>query len=775
MKHSKNKPKKLWLVALLLMLFCVTALSAGAASSTWDGSAAYDFASGLGTETNPYIIKTAEQLAYFAQSVNAGNTYEGQYIKLDADIELNDAVFFLDLDSGLVVVRYYGYSYITAYLGTGILGDASGSNTTFDTTASTAGAWYSSTTSTATTTYSGTLNTWKPIGSSSYPFAGNFDGDGHTVSGLYIETAEDYQGLFGSIKNATVANLGVVNSYIRANDYVGAVVGYCEAYDSNGGHSVIENCYSTSIVNGNYEVGGVVGRTRAMCDSYSGTPTVTVKNCYNIGTIYSKTGSAGGVVGKNEYNGLVEDCYNVGTIIGGYYVGGVVGRNSYAVVESCYNTGDVSGDTEVGGVVGRNELVSVVTNSYNKGNVTGSKSSVGGIVGLSITNTYDGIPEITNCYNTGNVSVIGEYSDSVGNFVGGIVGENYASSKSYIVTVENCYNTGSIVGNKYVGGILGGNDSAGKFSKTNCYNTGSVSGNSYVGGIVGYDKGYQSPNINCYNAGTVTASSDIDGIAGYYSYSSQIQNCYYLDTAVTAASKYGTALTDDQMKLASSFAGFDFDTVWEIDVTCGYDYPTLQEPIHEGEHVTDASIWKKDTSSHWHECACGENQSDVSAHEYDNLCDPTCNTCNYERALEISDADFISYQVTKGENGAFSLRAIAGLNSLDYKNFGYEITITTKDESGNDVVKTLSGATTKAYSSIFGGTTEYSIKEHFGYEYAGLATVTGLAVDSEYTKLEIRSYVTTLDGEVKYGKSATLLYTGVLDESEFPTLELVTE
>jgi len=142
---------------------------------------------------------------------------------------------------------------------------------------------------------------------------------------------------------------------------------------------------------------------------------------------------------------------------------------------------------------------------------------------------------------------------------------------------------------------------------------------------------------------------------------------------------------------------------------------------------------------------------------------------------EPADADFISYQVSKGENGTFSLRAIAGLNSLDYANFGYEVTVATKDENGNDVVKTLFGATTKAYSSIYGGDTEYSIKEHFGYEYAGLATVTGLAVDSEYTKLEIRSYVTTLDGEVKYGKSATLLYTGMLDENEFPTLELVTE
>jgi hypothetical protein len=139
------------------------------------------------------------------------------------------------------------------------------------------------------------------------------------------------------------------------------------------------------------------------------------------------------------------------------------------------------------------------------------------------------------------------------------------------------------------------------------------------------------------------------------------------------------------------------------------------------------------------------------------------------------DASLISYQVSKNTNGTFSLRAIAGLNSLDYKNFGYEITVTTKDASGNDVVQTVSGTDYKAYSSIYGGDTAYSIKEHFGYEYASLATLTGLAIDSTYTKIEIRSYVTTKDGEVKYGKSGTLLYTGVLDENEYPSLELVTK
>ena len=141
-------------------------------------------------------------------------------------------------------------------------------------------------------------------------------------------------------------------------------------------------------------------------------------------------------------------------------------------------------------------------------------------------------------------------------------------------------------------------------------------------------------------------------------------------------------------------------------------------------------------------------------------------------ALDVAP---IAYQVTKGENGSFSLRAIAGLNSLDYKNFGYEITITTKDEDGNDVITTLSGTDDKAYSSIYGGDTEYSIKEHFGYEYAGLATVTGLAVDSSYTKIEIRSFVTTLDGKVRYGKSGTLLYTGTLHDDGYPYFEAVTE
>ncbi|MBO5305883.1 MAG: hypothetical protein J6B12_03880, partial [Clostridia bacterium] len=133
-----------------------------------------------------------------------------------------------------------------------------------------------------------------------------------------------------------------------------------------------------------------------------------------------------------------------------------------------------------------------------------------------------------------------------------------------------------------------------------------------------------------------------------------------------------------------------------------------------------------------------------------------------------ADASLVSYQVTKAENGKFSLRAIAGVNSLNYKNFGYEVTVTTKNGT-----KTVSGTSTTVYSAIFGGENSYSIKEHFGFEYAALATVTELDLNSESTELEICAYVTTSSGERLYGESLTILYTGDLTTDGFPAFSII--
>ena len=134
------------------------------------------------------------------------------------------------------------------------------------------------------------------------------------------------------------------------------------------------------------------------------------------------------------------------------------------------------------------------------------------------------------------------------------------------------------------------------------------------------------------------------------------------------------------------------------------------------------------------------------------------------------DASLVSYQVTKGENGEFSVRLIAGIDALSYKRFGYEITVT--DAEGT---RTLSGQDTRVYTALYGGETLYSIKEELGYEYAALATVKGLALDSDFTELVVRTYVVTREGETQYGRGATLVYTGMLDSEGYSELAVVAE
>ena len=244
-----------------------------------------------------------------------------------------------------------------------------------------------------------TFRAWTPIGNTNNKYAGTFDGDGHTISGLYFNNPEqDYVGLFGyTASDATVQNVGVIDSYFNGDLYVGGVVGYNEG--------TVESCYNTGTVSGDSYVGGVVGYNRG-----------TVESCYNTGTV-SGTGYVGGVVGTNR--GTVENCYNTGTVSGASQVGGVVGSNDAGTVQNCYNTGRVNGSRYyTGGVIGLN-MGGTAENCYNTGSVSGIES-VGGVVGYNYNRGTT-----KNCYNVGSVS--GE------SYVGGVVGENGSS------TVENCY------------------------------------------------------------------------------------------------------------------------------------------------------------------------------------------------------------------------------------------------------------------------------------------------------------------------------------------------
>ena len=224
----------------------------------------------------------------------------------------------------------------------------------------------------------GTLNTekkdtfvpWTPIGHydsegdhHTFAYKGTFDGQNHTISGLYCDTDQTGVGLFGYARsNSYVKNVTVADSYFRARACVGGVCGWNE-------YCTVVGCINKSTV---------------------------------IGT--QRYSSVGGLCGYNDY-GYIEKCSNFGTVIGtGEYsdVGGVCGRNGHLSIAGCYNAGTVTGNGwGVGGVCG-NFSQGAIIGCHNVGVVTGSGKYVGGVYGYKERNIGKG------CYYLDNDAVEGD-------------------------------------------------------------------------------------------------------------------------------------------------------------------------------------------------------------------------------------------------------------------------------------------------------------------------------------------------------------------------------
>ena len=166
----------------------------------------------------------------------------------------------------------------------------------------------------------GSIPDWEPIGQGWTPYCGDFNGGGHTISGLYC--VSNRAGLFGYTDYYyNIRNIGVVNGTFIGSDYAGALVGYAS--------SNISGCWASgNTVEGNY-AGGLVGQ--------------------NIGTITGSraTGNTvegelvGGLVGYNN-NGTIGRSYGTGNTVTGDSAGGLIGEN-YGTIENCYATGNTSG------------------------------------------------------------------------------------------------------------------------------------------------------------------------------------------------------------------------------------------------------------------------------------------------------------------------------------------------------------------------------------------------------------------------------------------------
>ena len=242
---------------------------------------------------------------------------------------------------------------------------------------------------------------WRPMGMADEKgyltgwYTGIFDGNGHSISGLYVnrdEAADDVHtwfksciGLFGYYSGVT-RNLSVLDSYMRGKDCIGGICGY-----NDGG--TIQNCYSAATVCGDSYIGGICGRSEG--DSI-------IENCYNTGYVYGATRSIGGICGDNS--ATLQGCYNVGNVNGKFYVGGIVGESSGSGntiwIKDCYNRGNVIGDTKdiggIGGYIGS----SLVENCYSQATVSGN-TNVGGICGNSNKVDFQNAYYDSNLY-TGN-------------------------------------------------------------------------------------------------------------------------------------------------------------------------------------------------------------------------------------------------------------------------------------------------------------------------------------------------------------------------------------
>ncbi len=438
-------------------------------------------------------IYTIEDLSLFATQVNTGNKYEGKMVELKNDLDFKNETSYETTESK-EYVDYY-------------------TNNT----------------------------TWIRIGNTTNNyFSGTFEGNGNTITNLYMNIATGNLGLFGYSKGGTINNINLKDVNITSTRYqIGGILGY-------GNNININNCKVSGIItttgqNNNFSrTGGIIGLI--------GTQGGNINNCVNEATIGGSYSMKAGIVGQ-MYKGTVINCVNKGEITGNLaYVAGIVGFggnnsnvNYTIIIDNCKNYGKIQGKSHAGGISGGIVRASIIKNctNYNSGtvNVTGrgeatySESNVGGIT-ASIGNNS----EVENCNNYADIS--GLY-----NGVGGIVGTSYKG------TIKKCKNKGIITGGAGgTGGISGFagyyHDTRKLFTKSiieNCINEkeGVVSATGYnVGGITGFLQ-YGSEVRNCKNYANVTGTgkdslnrANVGGIVGnqaYRMYNGQaclVENCY---------------------------------------------------------------------------------------------------------------------------------------------------------------------------------------------------------------------------------------------------------
>ncbi len=366
--------------------------------------------------------------------------------------------------------------------------------------------------------------------------------------------------------NEASLNVETNNIPIRADLYVGGIVGYCEK-NSN---LLIKNCKNA----GNLTQRGLMHSSGITLGTYAASSELNV-NTANLSDEAKAVNLhfTGGILGVNLENQVIDHCTNTGSMAGYSGIGGIVGLNA-GLVYDCELTAHF-GNTAlnyVGGISGMNIGDTALSKNYNgepyqpgtiekcstqeKRTISGN-STVGGIVGWNLT---DGILKENTSY--ANVSGMGDY-------VGGIVGRNSAviSLGNDNANIARTVSSSSGVG---VGGIVGVNEASGSITASGSENSqeiialgegASVSGQEKVGGIVGINNGSFGTDgtkyLTCKATRVRAARGTVGGIAGVTS--GDITYAINRAKNVTADSGLAggiTAANNDETKTIANCKGY---------------------------------------------------------------------------------------------------------------------------------------------------------------------------------------------------------------------------
>lgn len=366
---------RLALLALAALVWIAVPVSARAETDVWDGTIASGFAGGTGTEKDPYQINTAEELAYFAKSVNGGKWYDREYIILKNNINLNDREWTPIGNNG----NFFR-------------GNFDGGNHTV---------------------------TGMRISNSSADYVGLFgECKRHNInSAIKNITVKDsaIQGksfvgaIVGRADEINIENCRSIANTINSEKIVGGICGYFGGY--SGGK--VSRCYNSSQVKGKTNAGGIAGTgDRCIAEDCLNTGEITI-----IGKTYQSTG--GGIFGFfNDYiaSASITACVNLGKVSGGESFGGIVGSTdskSTGHISNCYyNMDAITGGFDAGTALTAGQLCGALPEgfdsaSWKAGSVDTSNAvatSTGSRFGTA-TGTYINLKKVAAIGETKTASV----------------------------------------------------------------------------------------------------------------------------------------------------------------------------------------------------------------------------------------------------------------------------------------------------------------------------------------------------------------------------------